>query len=297
VTESMDLLLPAKINLFLKIVGKRSDGYHELITRMLMISCFDKLHLKLESGVFTDQEDSISFRVRGRVIDGDPNTNLIVRAARLVVGRYATKRLPRISIELEKHIPIGAGLGGGSSDAAGTLWGINRLLGSGLSFAALSDMASSLGSDVPFFLGTPHALGWGRGEKILPLPAERSKIVVLWNPGFSLSTAMVYRSLNVGVSEELTEAAAVSKIEGLLRQDVYMNDLESVAFTLHPELCSVKESFLEFGADKSLMSGSGPTVFGVFRDRASAEQAVKALQSQYGGWADVFETLERSPLS
>ncbi len=112
-----------------------------------------------------------------------------------------------------------------------------------------------------------------------------------------MSTSLVYRSLNVGVSEELTEAAAVSKIEGLLRQDVYMNDLEAVAFTLHPELCSVKKSFLEFGADKSLMSGSGPTVFGVFRDRASAEQAVKALQSKYGGWADAFETLERSPLS
>jgi len=296
VSEMIDLLLPAKINLFLKILGKRADGYHELLTRMVMISCFDKLRLKMDKSVLVDPSSAITFNVRGRVIDGDQNSNLIVRAARLVLERYALGGVPRISIDLEKNIPVGAGLGGGSSNAAGALFGVNQLMGSKLSLPELIEMASFLGSDVPFFLGTPHAMGWGRGEKVFPLPLESAKVVLLWNPGFSLSTALVYRNFSIGATEELTEAAAVSKIEGLLRQDDYLNDLEAVAFSLHPEICAVKDRLRELGAMKALMSGSGPTVFGIFQHKPMAEHACKYLQEKYGGWADVFETLERSPL-
>lgn len=295
-STQLNLLLPAKINLFLKIVGKRTDGYHELITRMAMISCFDSLSLDMDKDVLVDRSAAITFQSTGREIDGDPNSNLIVRAARLVLDRYDLDAFPQISIELKKNIPVGAGLGGGSSDAAGALFGVNRLMGSKLAMHEIVDMASSLGSDIPFFLGTPQAVGWGRGEKVYPLPSESPKVVLLWNPDYSLSTALVYRNLSVGGTEELTEAAAVSKIEGLLLQDYCMNDLERVAFGLHPELSTVKDSLRELGAEKSLMSGSGPTVFGIFQHKAMAESACKHLQEKYGGWANVFETLASSPL-
>lgn len=295
-SEIINLLLPAKINLFLKINGKRPDGYHELMTRMVMISCFDKLYLKKEDHLPEGRSSDVSFQVRGRVIDGDPNANLIVRAARMVLDRYPLENSSRISIVLEKNIPVGAGLGGGSSNAAGALFGVNQLMGSSLTLAELTDMASSLGSDVPFFLGGAHALGWGRGEKIIALPPDESRIVLLWNPGFSLSTALVYRSLSVGVAEELTEAVTVSKIEGLLRQDDCFNDLEPIAFSLHPGLSAVKECLYDLGAKKAMLSGSGPTMFGIFPDKVTAEKACKHLQEKFGGWSGVFETLERSPL-
>lgn len=294
--EMINLLLPAKINLFLKINGKRADGYHELITRMVMISCFDKLHLEKDNHCLEDPSSAIHFQVMGRVIDGDPSSNLTVRAARMVLDRYPLGRVPRISIVLEKNIPVGAGLGGGSSNAAGALFGVNQLMGSRLTLDELTEMASYLGSDVPFFLGGAHALGWGRGEKIIPLPPEESKVVLLWNPGFSLSTALVYSSLSVGAAKELTESTAVSKIEGLLLQDDYLNDLEPIALKLHPGLSTVKECLYELGAKKAMMSGSGPTIFGIFSDKAMAEKACKHLQENFGGWSDVFKTLESSPL-
>ena len=295
-SEMIEFFLPAKINLFLLICGKRADNYHEIITRMVMISCFDRLHLQMESHTAEESSSAITLQLKGRVIDGDPGSNLIVRAAQMVLNRYALKSIPRISIMLEKNIPVGAGLGGGSSDAAGTLFAVNRLLGSQLSLSELSEMASELGSDVPFFLGNSHALCWGRGEKIIPLSPMESKIIVLWNPGFSLSTGLVYQSLHASESEELTESAAISKIEGLLREDECVNDLESVAFNLHPILFTVKESLYEFGVKKAMLSGSGPTLFGIYSDRAQAEKASRHLQEKFGGWSDVFETLEVSPL-
>jgi len=296
VSEMIEFFLPAKINLFLLICGKRADDYHELITRMVMISCFDRLDLKMESDTTEESPSAVTLQIKGRVIDGDPSSNLIVRAAQLVLNRYSLKKTPKISIMLEKNIPVGAGLGGGSSNAAGTLFAVNRLLGARLSLSELSELASELGSDVPFFLGNPHALCWGRGEKIIPLPPMEPKIIVLWNPGFSLSTGLVYRSLHASESEELTESAAISKIEGLLREDDCVNDLEPVAFNLHPILYTVKESLYEFGAKKAMLSGSGPTMFGIYSDRSKAENASRHLQEKFGGWSDVFETLDSSPL-
>lgn len=293
----VELVSPGKINLILKILGKRDDDFHELLTRMVMISCSDRVFIEKAPLLQKEKENEISLILKGREILGDPQDNLVVRAAKMVFEKIGVITGWSLKITLEKNIPVGAGLGGGSSNAAATLIGTNQVMGGVLEREDLTELASQLGSDVPFFLGPPNAFCWGRGEKILSLPPESERIIVLWNSGFNLSTGLVYKSLSAGKSERLTEEDAVSKIDSLLRENALLNDLESVAVGLYPVIASVKKALYLLGAEGAMMSGSGPTVFGLFSHESIAEKASDSLVKNYGGWSGVFRTLEESPLS
>jgi len=271
------LRAPAKINWFLRVTGKRSDGYHQIISLMEPISLYDTLRF------------SLSERLR---VSGDPpipdGENLIYRSASLI--REYGKVKSGASIEYKKGIPMQAGLGGGSSDAAATLLGLDRLWRLDLSREDLIRLGSLIGSDVPFFIERRLAIVTGRGEIVKPLGLHTKKTILLIKPPFGVSTGVVYRNLNT-YRAPLDEREV---IDGLLTEgDRYLskiasNDLEAPAFHLHPELGEIKKGLTEAGALVSLLSGSGSTVFGLFSDRKSA----KAASERFSGyWRKIVETV------
>ncbi len=286
---------PAKVNLFLRVFGKRSDGYHELLTEMVMISLCDRLEIRKMDGASGDK-----LSLSGRLVDGDPTDNLILRAVHfyreaLLADRPSEGIRTSFHINLEKKIPVGAGLGGGSSNAAGTLWAINKLEGSPLPKETLLKLAARIGSDVPFFLGTPHAIASGRGERLHPLEPFPRRTILLWNPEINLQTAEVYRRLEAPFSNSLTDSETTHRINSLLSKAEHKNDLEPVAVKMHPIVGSAKQLLGSSGASETLMSGSGPSVFAFFGERAEAEQAQSMILERLGGWAGIFETLESPP--
>ncbi len=271
------LRAPAKINWFLRVTGKRADGYHQIISLIEPISLYDTLR----------------FSPSGRLtVSGSPfipeEENLIYRSARLIMEYGKVKA--GASVEYTKKIPMKAGLGGGSSDAAATLIGLNRLWDLGLSRNELMELGSLIGSDVPFFIAGTLSLVTGRGEVVKPLGLHTKKTVLLVKPSFGVSTGLVYQNIEK-YSEPVDEQEVVNMLqkEGdryLLR--IASNDLETPAFRLHPELRDLKEELSGAGAAVSLLSGSGSTVFGLFRDRESAHAASERF-SRY--WTMVVETV------
>ncbi|MHB1606490.1 MAG: 4-(cytidine 5'-diphospho)-2-C-methyl-D-erythritol kinase [Leptospirales bacterium] len=288
---------PAKVNLFLRIQGKRPDGYHELLTEMVMISLTDRLDVRKK-----DLREGDSLTLSGRAVDGDLSENLVLRAVRLFREAVTSQQRSvetsssAFHLDLEKRIPVGAGLGGGSSNAAGTLWAINCLEGFPLATEDLLKLAEGLGSDVPFFLGKSHAVASGRGEKLHPLPPFPVRTVLLWNPEISLSTAEVYRRLKAPSSIPLTDSETLHRINSLLSKDERQNDLEPVAVAMYPVVGMAKQILQSFGASEALMSGSGPSVFAFFEKSADAGYAQTEILARLGGWAGVFETLQASPI-
>lgn len=281
---------PAKINLTLDILGKRADGYHELETVMHQISLVDRIHLfPRQSGIALDTDSSEIPR------DTD---NLAYQAAQSLLAEYGAKA--GIGIFIEKNIPVGAGLAGGSTDAAAVLLGIDYLLELGLDREILLDLAAGLGSDVPFCLaGMPlrqksagclgvtgaTVLARGRGELMSPLPAVLLSHIVLVKPDFQLSTAEVYRGFRLeGVNEHPDNN---SFIEAWTQGDKrviargMVNVLETVSIMQRPEIGHLKERLLEMGALRALMSGSGSSVFGIFETAEQAEAAVRVLKEDY----------------
>lgn len=281
---------PAKINLTLDILGKRADGYHELETVMHQISLADRIHL------FPHQQ-GITLDTNSSDIPHDEN-NLAYQAAKLAMENYGGRE--GIGIFIEKNIPVGAGLAGGSTDAAAVLLGLDLLMGWHLSKDALLEMAEALGSDVPFcMLGMPlhkqqnncyavkgsTALARGRGEIMSPLPVKIIPNMVLVKPPFEMSTAEVYRSFKMERVKEhpntdvFIEAWAAGDNMDMARHMV--NVLETVSLEQKPEIGQLKQRLMQMGAVSALMSGSGPSVFGIFETRAGAETAVLALNEEY----------------
>ena len=253
--------VPAKINLWLEVVGKRTDGYHELSSLMLPIGIYDRIELELRSG------DGIGIEcdVKGVPLDA---RNLAWRAAESYLDASGLRA--GLQIRLNKSIPVGAGLGGGSADAAAVLLALNKLFDGRLSEIRMAEMARTLGADVPFFLYRRPALATGIGEKLEWVEELPLYPLVLIKPPLTVSTAWVYRSL------KLTRAGSDIKLGGILAnpwrlEGVIRNDLEAVTLAEYPFVAKVKEWLLEQGAVAALMSGSGPTVFGVFRDQRRAE--------------------------
>lgn len=271
---------PAKVNLVLKVLGKRPDGYHELVTLMQPVSLFDEIAISVSKGdgvtVVSDSEEAPG-----------GEGNLAHKAARLFLRSIAFQR--QVIIEIKKRIPVGAGLGGGSSDAATVLMALNEMVGIHLPDGALMQMAASLGSDVPFFILRGPALATGRGERL-----ERARLpelhYVLINPGFHVSTAWVYSSLGLTKIVENNNLLYSYKVpasgEGVV--DALANDLETVTVRQFPELAELKEMLKGAGARGTLMSGSGPTVFGVFLSREEAERAYDSLVQEIKGAARIF---------
>ncbi len=269
----MRLLAPAKINLFLQVTGKRSDGYHDLVTIMCGIGLYDTITLS-----FDTREIS--------VICDDPGipedeSNLAHRAASLFIESLRERQgnKPKgVNIFIEKQIPIGAGLGGGSSDAAAVFLGLNRYYGHPFSRSEVERFGFKVGADVPFFIFGKPALVQGAGEKLEPFQGLKPYKVLLVYPAFSVSTANVYGKFNLG----LTKSKKQHNNAGFIKQDFdveshFRNDLEQVTAAEYPDILKIKKTLLAHGAAAALMSGSGPTVFGLFLSPDEARQAKNSL--------------------
>jgi 4-diphosphocytidyl-2-C-methyl-D-erythritol kinase len=268
----------AKVNLALEVLGKRADGYHEIATVMQAVNLSDRLVI--------EDADGLELRVTTPGLPGD-TTNLAARAARALAEAAGATRGARIT--LEKRIPLAAGLGGGSSDAAAVLLGLNRLWGLRWSLPKLVEVATGLGMDVPFFLRGGAALGRGRGEQLEPLAAGTTALVLV-NPRFGLSTAEAYARVTPamytdGARTRPVAAAVRARQAGRLAASLY-NGLEGAVAPLVPEIPKMKAALVAAGALGAMMSGSGPTVFGVCRSFEQARQVRGRLaRASWQCWA------------
>lgn len=276
--KGLKVLAPAKLNLTLEILGKRSDGYHEIRSVMQPISLYDILWL--EGGT-----DQLEVQCPG-FPELESDQNLIVRAVRLLEKEIG--RTLALTIRLRKRIPLGGGLGGGSSDAATVLVNLNRLLGDPVPPDRVTVLAAQLGSDVPFFLKSQTALVLGRGERILPWPNFPLWWYVLICPDFPVSTPWAYGQIKLPLTEEkeISNIGSLKEMGGIPRTEQFQNDLEAGVFPTFPQLSAIKEALLGQGCLKSLMSGSGSTVFGIWEDPVKAARAFHILKGQ--GWGRVF---------
>lgn len=266
----MKILSPAKINLFLQVTGKRSDGYHELFSLMCCISLYDTISIQ-----FDTDEIKIDSSHPDMPLDAG---NLVYQAANLFFQALKIKTGVRIGID--KQIPIAAGLGGGSSNAASVLRGLNHHYGYPLSQDRIMTLGLKLGADVPFLLYQKPALASGIGEILEAYTAWLPDTVVIVYPGFSVSTAAVFQNLNL----RLTKCKKVITKPSLKKSGYQIplhlcNDLETVTESQYPEIKSVKEQLIQLGALGTLMSGSGPTVFGLFSNQKSVCNAVRAIEA------------------
>ncbi len=264
----------AKINLGLHVLGKRSDGYHSIETVFRLIDLYDELEMvQNDSGIhFSSNNSELT----------DDNTNLCVRAAHLL--RDLTGCHTGVDMKLAKRIPIGAGLGGGSSDAAATLNGLTRLWSLDITHDELQTISETLGSDVPFFFAGQTAFATGRGEIlesfVLPIPYT----ILTVTPKIHISTAWAYSSLRL--SEKTFHPNLKELVHGSIRDIPSLrrklsNDFEEAVFERYPEIQKLKESLLSGGAGLALMSGSGSSVFGLFADADRARDLASGLSQQY----------------
>jgi len=271
---------PAKINLGLHVLRRRGDGYHDLETVFLRIGWADVLQVS--------PDDSLRFSCSDPALPID-ESNLCVRAARLLADHAGL--LPSAAIHLEKTVPYGAGLGGGSSDAAATLVLLDALWNLGLEASSLHALATRLGSDVPFFLGPTAAYGTGRGERLAPLvdaagaPYRSPFTFVVVKPDVAVSTADAYRWIvpNETARPDLRTLVASNDLDRW-RCDL-VNDFEAPVFERYPVLQSVRDGLREDGAGYAAMSGSGSAVFGVFESAEAARiSATRWTQAGFHGW-------------
>jgi len=267
--QSIDVSCPAKVNLHLRVLGKRQDGYHEILTLMQPVGPCDELHLELGGR-------GVRLECAGAQRPLDEG-NLAYRAAKLLLE--TTGMLHGVSILLEKRIPIGAGLGGGSSDAAGVLRGLNQMLGNPVSEQELSELAAGLGADVPFFLHRGPALARGIGERLQAVRLGVALHYIIWFPGWPVSTRWVYENLDLGLTsglKQFTIPQLIDRFEDIIA--LLHNDLETVTAHHHPWVERAEARLREVGAEGTLMSGSGPTVFGLFRERGAAQGALQRIR-------------------
>jgi 4-diphosphocytidyl-2-C-methyl-D-erythritol kinase len=270
--EAVRLWAPAKLNLFLEVLGKRPDGYHDLATLMVAVSLYDTLEIK-EDPTGADRLDCDH-----PTLSTGPD-NLVRRAIDLV--RRHTGRTSGVRVRLHKRIPLQAGLAGGSSDAAATLQGLNCLWRLGWGRARLAELGAELGSDVPFFFSTPAAWCTGRGERVESVPLERPLDFVLASPAAGLSTADVFAAVSVPAEplsgKEVLEAARRGDVEGLGHQ--LHNRLQPAAERLSPEVAGLCARLAGLAPAGQLMTGSGSTVFALCRNPAEAQRLARALRS------------------
>jgi 4-diphosphocytidyl-2-C-methyl-D-erythritol kinase len=276
--SEITVFAPAKINLILRVLNRRPDGFHNIWSLMQTVGLDDEVQIRLR----TDRQD-IRLRCDAAQLASD-QSNLVYRAAMEMLAR--AQQSIGLDIELRKRIPMGAGLGGGSSDAAATLIGLNHLLQLKWSPAQMADAGQSLGSDVPFFLFAPSACVTGRGEAVRPVVVEGARWVVLVNPGFGVNTKWAYQELSATrsvvtplslVQQELDRQSRVDWTQLIVAAE---NDFEAPVFAAHGELREIKRSLQAHGAEIALLSGSGATVFGVFPDEARARLAQAKFASE-----------------
>lgn len=271
----------AKINLGLKIVGKRPDGYHEIRTVYQTVELHDRLTLSVKRG-----KEAIDLECSDPAIPSGRG-NLVYRACEL--WRAARQYRGAIAIRLTKEIPSGSGLGGASADAAATMLGLERLTGARLPLAERFRLAAQLGSDVPFFLLGGRALGIGRGEEVYPLEDLPRRHVLIVFPGFSVSTAVAYEEAGRLLKEELTKPAEIFNMDSfgawphhpLQGWGPAENDFERVVFARWPELARWKRQLVRAGAEIASLTGSGSAVFGVFDSAQKLTRATTLVPKRW----------------
>ena len=268
----------AKLNLSLDVLNKRPDGYHEMKMVMQTVSLRDRLTVETGTGRPLEMRSNLGF------LPADEHN--LAAAAALALCRETGTDPGGLSIKLDKSIPVCAGMAGGSADAAAVLRGLNELLGLGLSQTRLEEIGALVGSDVPYCVGGGTALAEGRGEVLTPLPPLPRCHVVLCKPAFSVSTPELFRALD-GCrirrrpdTAGLTEALAAEDLPGVARRmyNVFEHVLPQRRYQ---EICAIKNSLIQHGALGASMSGTGPTVFGLFDRQPAAEAAWSALRAQY----------------
>ena len=270
VKPDIELFAPAKINLFLEIVNRRPDGYHELQSIMLALDLGDTLGLTFADSVCMTCNDP------GLPLD---EGNLVIRAARLF--EQTTGQTVRVRFDLTKRIPTAAGLGGGSSDAAAALRGLNRLYETGLDAPTLEQMAGRLGADVPFFIRPGHKIARGIGQRLSPLVLEPELDLLLINPGHPVSTAETYEKFQLTrMGNAFNLPSSLRGLKEVLR--LLRNDLEAVVIRDFPAVARMKTFLVEAGCAACMMSGSGPTVFGIFEDALPLDRI--AAKAELLGW-------------
>jgi 4-diphosphocytidyl-2-C-methyl-D-erythritol kinase len=258
----------AKINLSLEVVGRRADGYHELRTIFQTIDICDTLHFEIT------QSSAVELTCDAPTLETDER-NLAVRAA-LALRRAAGIR-EGVKIHLEKRIPTGGGLGGGSSDAGATLLALRRLWRAEISDPDLQRMAAALGADVPFFLHGGTALGAGRGDNIETLPDAALPSLIVVNPGVAVPTARIFSELNISLTTQDATRILPAFPKAVDARRLPGNDLETAAFRLFPAVAAARAALLHAGATTAQMSGSGGSVFGFFENDAKCAEAFQSL--------------------
>jgi 4-diphosphocytidyl-2-C-methyl-D-erythritol kinase len=264
----------AKINLGLHVLGKRDDGYHEIRTVFQTISSFDRLQIELSQGQKVEFECDLK--------ELNQSNNLVVKAINTL------KQFMNLSqgfrVNLEKRIPVGAGLGGGSSNAAATILGIKKLLNLTLSYQDLIELGGLLGSDVPFFFLGGTALGIGRGAEIYPLEEQTQKYLLLIVPSCSVSTVDAYARMSLPLTKRIGKSMipvfCSAYLDSLEHRDSVKNDFEEMIFHDLPKLGKVKEELLNRGALTAALTGSGSALFGLFNSRAEVLKAKDAIEAR-----------------
>ena len=278
--NTISLKAPAKINLFLEILGKRDDGYHEIETIMQEIALADNLQ-------FEEIQEGVKLECNDKSIPLNQD-NLVCKAANLILKECGIKK--GVSINLEKKIPVGAGLGGGSSDAATTLKALNSLWGVGLNDGELMELAAKLGSDIPFFIKGKTSICSGRGEKISPVEVRNKMNFLILFPRVHISTETIYKNLKIDLTKKRKDVSffldALKYSESVGIGKLLFNRLEEVIFATYPDLLQVKHSLEFFDFCGLSISGSGSAFFGLCKDRHQAE-AIKS-KVELSGTGNVF---------
>lgn len=275
--DKMQLKALAKINLGLDVLRRREDGYHDVRMIMQTVRIFDRLALV--------KQDKEGIRVRTNLYYLPANeNNLVYKAAKLLFEEFDIRG--GLSIDLKKYIPVAAGMAGGSSDAAAVLYGVNRMYGLGLSREELMERAVKIGADVPYCILRGTALAEGIGEKLTPLSPMPPCNILVAKPGISVSTKYVYENLHANDLRPEQHPDIDGILEALKKQDLRGmaeclrdgNVLETVTGEAYPVIGRLKATMEENGAAVALMSGSGPTVFGIYEDRMQARRAMAAIR-------------------
>jgi 4-diphosphocytidyl-2-C-methyl-D-erythritol kinase len=289
--ESFTLPSFAKINLSLRVLGRRSDGYHELRTIFQTITLCDRLTFN----ALDSNQLELELECDAADVPAD-DSNLVLRAANLLRARFRVERGVRIN--LEKSIPAGGGLGGGSSNAAVALIGLVRLWKIETTRDELAELGARLGADVPFFFTGGTALGTGRGTEIAPLPDATRESLLVVTPRVKISTVDAYKALNASALTK--EFAPVNLLISRTEADfagapptAHVNDFEPVIFQQHPEIERARDALLRAGARDASLSGSGSSVFGIFESETEVERACMRLCLEEGWQVFPCATLSR----
>lgn len=281
-TKRLSLKAYGKINLGLDVLRKREDGYHEVRMIMQTVGIYDKLEMIYQ------EKPGITVETNLYYLPANEN-NLVYKAADLLMKEF--KAPGGVHINLKKFIPVSAGMAGGSSDAAAVLVGLNKMLGLGLSKEQLMERGVKIGADVPYCIMRGTALSEGIGEILTPLPPVPQCHVLIAKPGVNVSTKFVYGNLRADALSDKQHPDIAGMVEAIERKDLYGiadrlgNVLETVTIPAYPVIQEIKDAMMQYGAIGSLMSGSGPTVFGLFTNKKDGEKAYEEMR--YGRRSEI----------